>query len=447
MKECENGRSLVEMLGTLTVIGVLTITAIVGFRYAMNKLHANRIYQDVTMAYVAVNTLQNAPYHWEKTGVTPESGYNLLVRRDKVDNDFVLVKEVEGDICDLFLDLAEDGDEMMLYYTDNRPMDCGDDVQDIVVSFSGVPPLIPCDENGVSDCPEKYNSYCSSEGDVCLQCTLGQRANEAGDACVDLCADREDNNTLSCISEAEGINWCCPTDGICSDVIGECISNEDACVYDLTMSGYQADCSATLVVSGYQADCSGSLTITTAADGTQTASMSVSGCKPGEYCIFAWSEQSWGLDDAEPKLQAGETKNFFGQCHSLLSTSGATAAATASMSVSGCKPGEYCIFAWSEQSWGLDDAEPKLQAGETKNFFGQCHSLLSTSSATAASTASLIPVKECADSDKYCDIRWSDSECKNTLKSDHTERFYGACAEWTTTNATCPINEKGIIVE
>ena len=37
----ESGRSLVEMLGTLAIMGILTIGGIVGFNYAMNKQRAN----------------------------------------------------------------------------------------------------------------------------------------------------------------------------------------------------------------------------------------------------------------------------------------------------------------------------------------------------------------------------------------------------------------------
>ena len=37
----ESGRSLTEMLGVLAVMGVLTIGAIAGFNYAMNKQRAN----------------------------------------------------------------------------------------------------------------------------------------------------------------------------------------------------------------------------------------------------------------------------------------------------------------------------------------------------------------------------------------------------------------------
>ncbi len=42
----EHGRSMVEMLGVLAVIGVLSVGGITGYRYAMNKHRANEFMKD-----------------------------------------------------------------------------------------------------------------------------------------------------------------------------------------------------------------------------------------------------------------------------------------------------------------------------------------------------------------------------------------------------------------
>ena len=39
----QSGRSMVEMLGTLAIMGVLTIGGVAGYRYAINKSNANTI--------------------------------------------------------------------------------------------------------------------------------------------------------------------------------------------------------------------------------------------------------------------------------------------------------------------------------------------------------------------------------------------------------------------
>lgn len=43
MMKTQNGRSMVEMLGVLAIIGILSIGAIYGYSYAMNRYRANEI--------------------------------------------------------------------------------------------------------------------------------------------------------------------------------------------------------------------------------------------------------------------------------------------------------------------------------------------------------------------------------------------------------------------
>ena len=43
----ENGRSMVEMLGVLAVMGVLSIGGVAGYRYAIDKMNANDIINEV----------------------------------------------------------------------------------------------------------------------------------------------------------------------------------------------------------------------------------------------------------------------------------------------------------------------------------------------------------------------------------------------------------------
>ena len=46
----EHGRSMVEMLGVLAIIGVLSIGGIQGYTYAMNKYRANNVLNEINMA-------------------------------------------------------------------------------------------------------------------------------------------------------------------------------------------------------------------------------------------------------------------------------------------------------------------------------------------------------------------------------------------------------------
>ena len=47
----ESGRSMVEMLGVLAIIGVLSVTGIYGYKQAMNKMKANEALNFASMVY------------------------------------------------------------------------------------------------------------------------------------------------------------------------------------------------------------------------------------------------------------------------------------------------------------------------------------------------------------------------------------------------------------
>ena len=50
IKSNETGRSMVETLGVLAVIGVLSVGGIMGYRYAMNKYQANQTLNELNIA-------------------------------------------------------------------------------------------------------------------------------------------------------------------------------------------------------------------------------------------------------------------------------------------------------------------------------------------------------------------------------------------------------------
>ena len=55
-KNYESGRSMVEMLGTLAIIGVLSVGAIAGYSYGMNKYRANQTIHDISLRTVDLMT-------------------------------------------------------------------------------------------------------------------------------------------------------------------------------------------------------------------------------------------------------------------------------------------------------------------------------------------------------------------------------------------------------
>ena len=99
------GRSMLEMLGVLAIIGVLSVGAIMGFRQAMNRHKANVILNDVSLAFeeLATHETTGAVSRYQVTAFTPESGHTLYAKRDATGNDSVEVAGVVQGVCEVLI--------------------------------------------------------------------------------------------------------------------------------------------------------------------------------------------------------------------------------------------------------------------------------------------------------------------------------------------------------
>jgi len=73
MKKLESGRSMVEMLGVLAIIGVLSIGGIAGYTMAMNRYKANEILNAASMALVVAMSAEGG------SGISAATAYTTLV--------------------------------------------------------------------------------------------------------------------------------------------------------------------------------------------------------------------------------------------------------------------------------------------------------------------------------------------------------------------------------
>ena len=86
MKKLESGRSMVEMLGVLAIIGVLSVGGIAGYSLGMRKHRANQIVDTASKyAIVGYNQCQQKLMNGEITGETVNGGpypeYGKVVKR------------------------------------------------------------------------------------------------------------------------------------------------------------------------------------------------------------------------------------------------------------------------------------------------------------------------------------------------------------------------------
>lgn len=86
LKTNENGRSMIEMLGVLAIIGVLSVGGIAGYSKAMNKFKTNKVADNVSMLVANIKTMyaQQKTYGSLDTDSANEMGLvpDELVKKD-----------------------------------------------------------------------------------------------------------------------------------------------------------------------------------------------------------------------------------------------------------------------------------------------------------------------------------------------------------------------------
>ena len=103
----ESGRSMVEMLGTLAIIGVLSVGGIAGYSYGMDKYRASTTLQDVNLRMVDIMTQVSQgrteiaiSKDWdEKT----RSGYTIDLFENKDLEPSIMIESVPSSVCKLIL--------------------------------------------------------------------------------------------------------------------------------------------------------------------------------------------------------------------------------------------------------------------------------------------------------------------------------------------------------
>ena len=88
-KKLESGRSMIEMLGVLAIIGVLSVGGIAGYSKAMNKFKTNKVADNVSMLVANTKTLyaQQNTY----TGLSNENAVSMGIVPDEL-----VVKDAQG---------------------------------------------------------------------------------------------------------------------------------------------------------------------------------------------------------------------------------------------------------------------------------------------------------------------------------------------------------------
>ena len=126
MRKSESGRSMVEILGVLAIVGVLSVGSVWGLRMALDKNTSNEITHEITQRAVLISSLKqhgqevtldefkDLPFT-EKYNVQyndEEGGFFSLTLQDVPDK---VVKNIENMLWDLPYDIYVNGVQIYDY--------------------------------------------------------------------------------------------------------------------------------------------------------------------------------------------------------------------------------------------------------------------------------------------------------------------------------------------
>ena len=174
----EIGRSMLEMLGVLAVVGVLSVGGIMGYKFAMDKYQANQTVNDINLRAldILIQQSENKPIsldEWENmASIFPiELVFDGETTEERA---LIQVSNVPQNVCKILLNDMNTRSEISIngYITeDGSNTDCAD-TNTLAFYFGNNEPC------GSTYCTPQA-PYCHQETQTCKQCiVVGQCPNE-----------------------------------------------------------------------------------------------------------------------------------------------------------------------------------------------------------------------------------------------------------------------------
>ncbi|MBP5533907.1 MAG: type II secretion system protein [Alphaproteobacteria bacterium] len=210
----ERGRSMLETLSVLAIIGILSVAALFGFSYVMNKNRANRAIQDASLIYGSVESTETEYPNWTEYSIAAESGFVFKVIRATGHGKlitYVQAIEVPEKICEhmlkmkggkvVYYDVYENG-EMALV----QKASCAE-FNNIGIAFDGSKGGVKPKDYGCQE-DEYWN------GSSCATCPAGAVCDGANANCGEGKYVDNDGNCASC---PDGLTSCNGTNANCGE--------------------------------------------------------------------------------------------------------------------------------------------------------------------------------------------------------------------------------------
>ena len=269
-KSAQTGRSMLEMLGVLAIIGVLSVGAVMGFRQAMNRHKANVILNDVSLAFeeLATHETTGAVSRYQVTAFTPESGHTLYAKRDANGNDSVEVTGVVQGVCEiliqydkteLYTQISDTAGAKLTACADNQTMVFGLGIDDSdPTPGPGPEPTDPCEgktcsghgtcSDGVCTCSDGYTDPDCGTAPECNStiacaspkvCSTDYHCECPSIGTPGVCQTTETQNGCPAIVNVTGkcgTNGIC-TNGACSECSSPMVANADGTACECPAKG------------------------------------------------------------------------------------------------------------------------------------------------------------------------------------------------------------------
>lgn len=137
MRNNEQGRSMIEMLGVLAIVGVLSVGGITGYSKAMAKFKTNKLNDQINMLVTNIRTLFSSQRTYYgltngraiRSGIVPEEMYDKLASNATVDSDAEITNPFNGHVYLTHGNAKED---------DNGPHSSGDE-RAFVIGINNIP--------------------------------------------------------------------------------------------------------------------------------------------------------------------------------------------------------------------------------------------------------------------------------------------------------------------
>ncbi len=423
----ENGRSMIEILGVLAVIGVLSIGGVYGYRHAFSKHKANTIIQDAQLTYTELhgertrNPLPWTPITWE-----PQSRKSIDKHRDNEGDDYVRVKGITTDECKQLV-LMSVPPRITLFDEKGKRFETCAETNTIIFAFDGTrAPGINCERG--SDC-EQMGMYCQADDKVCQECPEGYKINAMGNGCDIIC---QSETQTTC--ELNNQYWCCENNLICGETVGSCEESDGACSYRINEQTVEvkSDCSYLYLQQTQTATHDCEYEIQNTSNGA--IAKQIKGCPNGQFCNLRYSQ-----DNCQGALTNESTGKMYGVCSSfnLALTSCTIKSVSNPMKVQkGCPKGQFCNLVYTNET-----CTERIPGNEGANvMYGVCSSMtLGWSSCPVQSSSDAVTALKKCPKNKYCYLAYTDETCTTTVNNNGADILYGVCNDTTKRNTTCPV--------